>query len=221
MTRTATGRGVLAVCLATALLATAAFLALAAAWQAPGGWAPDRLAADAARRVWGSGAAGVLGALTHLGDRLTLWTLGTAGAVLLAWRRELRAAVTWCAVLLGMAAWTPLLKLAYERPRPVADLSGIVTVGHSFPSGHSAGATVVYGLLAWMIGRRLAPAGQIAVALAALAVVATVAASRVSLQAHWLSDVLGGCAAGVAWLSLGVGAALAWERRHPAHTPGL
>ena len=75
-------------------------------------------------------------------------------------------------------------------------------LGPSFPSGHSATAAAFYAAAALIVGRTLRrPTRQIVVA-AAVAIAVAVAASRVLLDLHWLSDVVGGLALGWAWFAL-------------------
>jgi len=97
---------------------------------------------------------------------------------------------------------------------------------YSFPSGHTMNALVFYvalALIAWSIaGRRV---GLLALALAAL-VAFGVGVSRIYLGYHYLTDVVGGILAGLAWL-LVAGTALrarpAWRqwRGSPRASTGL
>lgn len=94
-----------------------------------------------------------------------------------------------------------LLKNLLDRARPKV-LHEMLTSGASFPSGHTSGAVVVYGLL-WLVLRgRLAPAASRALAWLCGALVATIALSRILLQAHFASDVLAGALLGLAWCAL-------------------
>ncbi|GAB2825642.1 hypothetical protein GCM10027276_30710 [Comamonas piscis] len=94
-----------------------------------------------------------------------------------------------------------LLKNLLDRARPEV-LHEMLTSGASFPSGHTSGAVVVYGLL-WLVLRgRLAPAASRALAWLCGALVATIALSRILLQAHFASDVLAGALLGLAWCAL-------------------
>jgi membrane-associated phospholipid phosphatase len=121
------------------------------------------------------------------------------GAVVLAVARQWVLAA-WLAVLAILEALVaPSAKLVLERPRPHwAD--PITTVSStSFPSGHATAAmtaAVAALLLARRFGRgrlsrNVLPTGALAAAVA-------VAASRVFLGVHYLSDVLGGALLGAA-----------------------
>lgn len=92
------------------------------------------------------------------------------------------------------------LKVAFNRARPTAGTmhDGF---GASFPSGHSFTALVLYGLLAYLVWQitNNVWARTIAVVFA-VGTTLGVGFSRLYLGVHWLTDVLGGYAAGVAWL---------------------
>ena len=127
-------------------------------------------------------------------DPLTMRILCAAVAVWLVWRRSAWWTALW---LVGACALGTLLqqalKAAVGRPRPI--WPDPVDSAHyaSFPSGHAMTATVVLGLLLWLLRRH--GAGRVlwrtAVALAAVSVVG-VGLTRVWLGVHWPSDVLGG-----------------------------
>jgi undecaprenyl-diphosphatase len=75
-------------------------------------------------------------------------------------------------------------------------------LGPSFPSGHSATAAAFYAAAALIIGRSLKRPGRQLVIATAVALAVAVAASRVLLDLHWLSDVIGGLSLGWAWFAL-------------------
>jgi undecaprenyl-diphosphatase len=106
-------------------------------------------------------------------------------------------------VIPGGMAQLPLLKMAFHRHRPSFEDALAILQGYSFPSGHALAATLLYGLLAvfavlaFDTWRQRAPA-----VLGAVVMILLVGFSRVYLGAHYLSDVLGAVAAGLAWLAL-------------------
>ena len=98
-------------------------------------------------------------------------------------------------VLIGWQTWNR------QRPKLIAD--GIAAPGlHSFPSGHVALMLAVYGLLAWLwIRSSRSPLERTVAVLLLAALLVIVGWARVRLGAHWPSDVLGGYAIGLAWLT--------------------
>jgi undecaprenyl-diphosphatase len=125
------------------------------------------------------------------------------------WTPPVRLAVS----LGGAIALYNLGKLLVDRPRPPARLRvGSVVPGGSFPSGHSAEALAVWGMLAILALGLLTRRRWVPVAVA-IAVTLLVGVSRVYLDAHWLTDVLAGYAAGGLWLSAVIAVILGWGRR--------
>jgi len=73
-------------------------------------------------------------------------------------------------------------------------------MGFSFPSGHSSGAMVAYGMLLYVMVRMLPARWYPAAAMLALALIITTACSRVFLRVHFASDVVAGLLSGLSWL---------------------
>ncbi|MET7453071.1 phosphatase PAP2 family protein [Streptomyces sp. NPDC005574] len=127
-------------------------------------------------------------------DPLTLRIVCAVAMVWLVWRRSAWWTALWLAATCALATLLQQgLKAAVDRPRPV--WPDPVDSAHytAFPSGHALTATVVCGLLLWLLhhhraGRTL---WRTALAAAVLSVLG-VGLTRVWLGVHWPSDVVGG-----------------------------
>lgn len=144
---------------------------------------------------------------THLGSFAVVGTLAFVAAALLAARRRWAELGVLLAGMVLVKLGLLELKDMVDRPRPEGGL--VSTSGSSFPSSHAAYATF-YVWLAVTIVMRLRPgmARGAAVVATGVALTALVGLSRVYLGAHYLSDVSGGWALGVAAFSLSAAVAL-------------
>lgn len=104
-------------------------------------------------------------------------------------------------VLVGEIVLVNAVKQLLDRVRPTFNPIA-ETLGPSFPSGHSATAAAFYAAVALVVARRRSPRTRSVLAGAAVAVAIGVAASRVLLGVHWMSDVLAGLAFGWGWFAL-------------------
>lgn len=147
----------------------------------------------------------IFATITHLGDTETLWSLGIGVALLLLATGRLPLALAWSVSLAGNGVLTRVLKNVFERVRPEHDVALATAEGWSFPSGHTSGAVVAYGLLAYLAWRLLPPAWRLPSVLAAMAIAISVGCSRIFLQVHHASDVLAGWASGGVWLVISIG----------------
>ena len=157
----------------------------------------------AALQAWDDRAAAWGAALRAAGWRPTAARLGAAADVLpmtalallvaaACWARQRRAlAVGWLMAVSVNSLWGRVLKDAIARPRPATAGDTLIS-GLSFPSGHTTSAMMVFGLLGWLLCRRLPPAGRSLGAAAVALLIAAVGASRLVLGVHYVSDVLGG-----------------------------
>ncbi len=149
---------------------------------------------------------------------LTLYT--AVGAALLFLRGHRRPAGWAVGVMLGASLTTYVMKRLVERDRPVQEDPLRVLDSFSFPSGHSSGIASGAGvviLLTAMLVRRASV--RRAVIGAALALVLLVAADRLLLGVHNISDVVAGFAVGAFWVLAG---AAAYDPSHrPRHHQAL
>ncbi len=112
--------------------------------------------------------------------------------------------ITIPSTALGSVLVMSLLKLWFNRPRPLTPLLEPAR-GLSFPSGHAMTAVTFFGLLIFFIWKRKhRPLVRAALIAPLASMIVIIGLSRVYLRVHYASDVLAGYAAGVIWLSLSV-----------------
>jgi len=152
--------------------------------------------------------------VTRLGDPSTLIALAVAVAGVLVVRGRRSLAFAWLLALAGGSLLNATLKRIFARVRPVHEAGLVDATGWSFPSGHSSGAVVAYGLLAYLLLRIVPVRWQLPVVLTAAALAFTIGSSRVFVQVHFASDVVAGFLSGSIWLTVCIlGFELARRRR--------
>jgi len=161
----------------------------------------------------------VMLAFTELGDGFVVFAITAAVFLWLMWRGAWRTATFWVVAIAGASALNTAIKVTLHRARP-QELFYTGWSAFSFPSGHSTVNLVLYGFLAFLIGRELRPAWRLPVAFAAISLAVLIAFSRLYLGAHWFSDVVGGLAFGSAWLAV-LGFFCLGRQDRPVGAPGL
>jgi undecaprenyl-diphosphatase len=99
-----------------------------------------------------------------------------------------------------------LTKAAYDRPRPPGSL--VATDLSAYPSGHAVYAVSLIACATVLVRAGTGWAVRVGAVAIAIALVVAVATTRVYLGAHYLSDVVGGVALGVAVWALAGSSAL-------------
>ena len=118
------------------------------------------------------------------------------------WKKYWPSLVTLVVAVPGGMFLNEWVKLLVHRQRPFLEGPFVDWSGYSFASGHTIGATLLYGQLALFVlpamkGRHWR---RLTVASAAL-LIALVGFSRIALGAHFLTDVLGAIVFGIFWLA--------------------
>ena len=116
--------------------------------------------------------------------------------------RRWKYSLTVLATMLGEVVifWFTTIVIARSRPT-VPHLDGSPPTS-SFPSGHTAASTSLYGLLAIIIAAHLAQARWRILAYTAVTLlVVTIGVSRIYRGMHYPTDVLGGMVLGALWLT--------------------
>jgi undecaprenyl-diphosphatase len=137
--------------------------------------------------------------LTEVGAWYVLIPATVLAGIVLFIRRRMRVALLLVMVF-GGRLLVELAKILTDRQRPGISPHLEAVHSMSFPSGHTANATITWLAIALLIPvpHRLRP---ILVGVG-LAVALQVGWSRVALGVHWPSDVIGGWGFGLAWVIL-------------------
>ena len=130
---------------------------------------------------------------------LTAVSIGLA--LFLVSRRDRLNASLVALVMLGGSTLNLVLKHFFHRERPVLENPLVTLSSYGFPSGHTMGATLLYGLLALLAWKNVRNrAARLACVAGACLWILLIGLTRIYLGAHYLTDVLGALAAGLLWL---------------------
>lgn len=132
-----------------------------------------------------------------------LMPLGIVAAFVFFLRGWRRGAVLVLVTLVGAGLLDVGLKALFARARPEAFFDYYPSPSsYSFPSGHALVATCFFGGIAVLLTHRLeSRVTQLLVWLVAIGLIALVGVSRIYLGVHYPTDVLGGFAVGVIWVT--------------------
>jgi membrane-associated phospholipid phosphatase len=145
----------------------------------------------------------VLRAFTEFGSSEWIGVVLFFAVLFFVWKRWWPSLVTLiiavpCGMLLN--EW---VKVLVHRHRPFVDGPFVDWSGYSFASGHTIGATLLYGqLLLFILPALTARHWRLHRITSAISLVLQVRFSRIALGAHFLTDVLAGIFFGIIWLML-------------------
>jgi undecaprenyl-diphosphatase len=144
----------------------------------------------------------VLNVFTDLGRPGTIAVLAVILGLVETVRTRSRWVIPFLIVVVGgNGILTTTIKHVADRVRPT--LNPIAeTLGPSFPSGHSSWSAAFFAAAALLLARHHGRHARIALSGLAAGLAVAIAASRVLLGVHWLTDVLAGLALGWAWFAV-------------------
>jgi len=139
--------------------------------------------------------------ITAMGDKIGIGIVAilALGWLLIKKRNYVGAAALALSTAIGNEV-SKLFKDFFERPRP--DLEHLVSVkSYSYPSGHAMVGMIVYFMIAYLLMEEArSKAGKVIIAVITAILLLLIGASRIILQVHYPSDVLGGYALGYLWV---------------------
>jgi len=162
----------------------------------------DRMAADVAESLRTEPLVQMAEVVTWAGSLPVVATVVAATAIWAAVRRRWIDAGALVGGMVLSVVLVHVAKAAYDRTRP---LGALVHADESaYPSGHTAYAVALVACATVLVGAGVGWAGRFAAVTVAAALVVVVAATRVYLGVHYLTDVIGGAALGIAiWALVG------------------
>jgi undecaprenyl-diphosphatase len=141
-------------------------------------------------------------ATTFFGSVAWLTCASLVGALILARRGYFYRLLALVLAVGGGALLNVALKHLFHRQRPVLENPLVTLSSYGFPSGHTMGATVFYGVLALIVTHSVRRwSVRVVVGWTASLVIALIGASRIYLGAHYFTDVIGAIAVGLTWLA--------------------
>ena len=133
--------------------------------------------------------------ITRVGGIAGMCVLALLAAAYLWYRGHRRVAAGVLAIPTVAIALFSVVKRIYARPRPFG-LGGRVDSSYSFPSGHATASAALCSTLAYVLWREGFIGRWTALSFAVFAPL-LIGASRLYLNVHWATDVLGGWSAGL------------------------
>ena len=173
------------------------WLTVADGSKAPG----DRTVNDWAVKIDSGTASDIAHALTHIGAPLVIDVVVVLACIALLARRRIMEAVVLGGGLVLAIVTVNVTKDIVDRSRPPNAIDHDIATS-AFPSGHAAYAVAWVALA--IIAVRVVPAlrGRWLIVISAIPLVLVVAATRLYLRVHWLSDVVAGIGIGATSWSL-------------------
>src|SRR5213596_2123789 len=145
----------------------------------------------------------VLRAFTEFGSGEWIGAVLFFVALYFVWKKWWPSLVTLLVAVPGGMLLNEWVKVLVHRQRPFTDGLFVDWSGYSFASGHTIGATLLYGqLLLFILPALKARHWRLLSIFSAFFLVFLVGFSRIALGAHFLTDVLAAIIFGITWLML-------------------
>jgi len=155
--------------------------------------------------------------VTFFGSVSFVAAASVCSAVILGLRKCWYRLLALVLVMGGGSLLNIFLKHFFHRQRPVFENPLLTLSSYGFPSGHTMGSTLLYGVIALIVAHSVRKwRWRAVITCLAILWVALVGVSRIYLGAHYLTDVLGAIAVGLAWLAFswtGVETLRRWRNR--------
>jgi undecaprenyl-diphosphatase len=145
--------------------------------------------------------------ITDLGTPVATAAAALICAALLSWRaRSMIPGIVVIGTVSAAALASTALKAVVDRPRPPLQWQLVLETDPSFPSGHVTGTAALLGITAVCVGMGRSRTVRAWLAGGVVTGVLVVAATRLYLGVHWLTDVTAGAILAAVFVTIGAAA---------------
>ncbi|MFL6087315.1 MAG: phosphatase PAP2 family protein [Mycobacterium sp.] len=143
---------------------------------------------------------------------------GLICAALLSWRARSRVpGIVVIGTVSAAALASTALKAVVDRPRPPLQWQLVLETDPSFPSGHVTGTAALLGITAVCVGMGRSRTVRACLAGGVVTGVLVIAATRLYLGVHWLTDVTAGAILAAVFVTIGTTVLAALHDRSGQH----
>ncbi|MEA3248590.1 MAG: phosphatase PAP2 family protein [Nanoarchaeota archaeon] len=128
--------------------------------------------------------------LSLIFDPLTLIAVSLIIAIYLYFKSSKKQSIIFISAVFLTGILIKISKEVFHRTRPLNQI--IQETGFSFPSGHSTMAVVFFGLISYLFSKNKSKKTKITISLLTIIIIILIGFTRVYLNVHWLTDVIGG-----------------------------
>ena len=139
--------------------------------------------------------------ITSLGSSISMLILSLFAFGFLAYKKRWRNAFLFIFGMIGALISELLIKAIVHRARPENAL--VHAADYSFPSGHATMALIFFSLAIYLLKDDIKKElWKHLFVISCIVLTLLIGFSRIYLNVHWFSDVIGGFALGLFWLSI-------------------
>ena len=130
---------------------------------------------------------GFSNAISWIFDPVVIILFSLIISLILYFKKFKKEGIFFALTILITGLFIKIAKWIFQRARPISTL--IEESGFSFPSGHTTMALVFFGLVAYLF---VSKKNRFGAMLVAVGLTLLIGFTRIYLQVHWLTDVVGG-----------------------------
>lgn len=148
--------------------------------------------------------------ITALGNPEIVIIIFVSTIVWLGMKKRYSDGIRFFIICSGGVLINSVMKLFFAKPRPELWPRLIAEHSCSFPSGHAVGSMVIYGFIAYLLGKEFQKY-RVLIYAAAIMIIISIGVSRLYLGVHYPTDIIAGYGVGLLWLITCLQLKLEWR----------